>query len=81
MAGGNGMNDLNVLTISELIDTGAVVEFRFHGERSLHDAYKKIAPFKSLGKIRKHSYNDVQWLRVASEKIEISVFYEGGNKK
>ncbi|GIN73998.1 hypothetical protein J14TS2_44730 [Bacillus sp. J14TS2] len=69
---------MNDLSISELIDKGATIELRFHGERSLRDAYKKIAPFRNLGNIRKGSYNNIQWLRVVSKKIEVTVFYEGG---
>ena len=69
---------MNDLTISELIDTGAVVELRFHGERNLRDAYEKIAPFRKLGNIRKGSIENVYWLRVYSKKFEVTVFYEGG---
>lgn len=71
------------MVVEELVKQGANIDIRFHDCESLHDAYKKLHPFKQLGSIKRYNREGTYWLKISNAKknINIVAFYENKTKK
>ena len=71
------------ISVNELVKNDASVRIHFYNSSNLAEAYKKIKPFKDLGKVRTANYGGSYWVEVSTndDRISIISFYGGGRKQ
>lgn len=61
-------------TIKELLEMGAKVDVKFYRNGDLQKAYDKIKPFTDVSSIEKYQSENVVWVKVENEHIDVTSF-------
>lgn len=69
------------MEVNELVKSGAHVDIRFHDCTTLDEAYKRLDPYKHLGKVVLSCQDDTFWATIEAGQIRITAFYDKEAKK
>ena len=63
------------MNVSDLVKQGAQVDISFHDCADVKEAYKKIQPYRELGKVKIDNRNGIHWVKVKNDNISVVAFY------